>query len=609
MKKSFFLFSIIVLITILANLGISCIDALGKENTDFFSGSSHGKNQASTSKSSDLLIYEVYPNTYSKNEPDEFLSIINPSNRDINIKDYSITDLEGNITLPDYILHPGDKCYWTYNSDKFRETMGFYPEFSYQGDNSTTGKTDGQIKLANNGDEVILKKGGIIVDVLIYGNSTYSEGWIGEPVNKPKEGEIFCRNSLIDHNSREDWEKCSDEKILIGRTNFKPERFEFDGEVTAFVSPDSSFVTLTDMMNKAEYRIYVYVYSVDNLSLLPFFKNASENYVDIKLLVEKKPAGRMSDNGLDFLYYIKDIGGEVRLSEEPYVFNHQKLIIIDDYVILSSENLGYSGIPVDNTYGNRGFWIAIHDKGVTDYYLNLFNSDWNNSEELEGYKNKEVLKNSLTDHNYTSFGNYRPKYNPKTINGHFVVYPVIGPDFSLEDNPVLNSIKKAEDKVLVEIFYIDLLWKDNLLLEEIIDASRRGTEVYILLDSSDYNTEHNKIDNDDFVRFIEDLAEDKGYPIRAKMIDADEMLKLHNKSMIIDDAVFVSSFNWNRNSFLNNREAGVLVENKDIARYYEEIFWDDWSRKINYGSLIMILSLSIILVAYIGYKIILKYKK
>ncbi|BDC36345.1 MAG: hypothetical protein EF806_06770 [Candidatus Methanoliparum thermophilum] len=573
MNRSFFVF--IILFIILALAGLSCISI------------------ASQSKP-DLLIYEVYPNTYSKNELDEFVSIINNSNHNINLKDYSITDLEGVITLPDFLLHPGDKYYWAYSSDKFKETMGFYPDFSHE--------DDGQIRLANNGDEVILKKGNIIVDVLVYGNSTYLEGWSGEPVSKPKEGEILRRNSLIDHDSREDWEKSNDKKVLLGLTNFKPEKFEFDGEVTAFVSPDSSFVTLTDIMSKAEDRIYIYVYTVDNLSLLPFLKNASENGVDIKLMVEKSPAGGMSDNELEFLYHIENMGGEVRLAEKPYVFNHQKLIIIDDCVIISSENLGYSGIPVDNTYGNRGFWIAIHNKEVTDYYMNLFNKDWNITN--QGFVNQ---KTSISSLNYTPSGDYRPKYDPKTINGHFVVYPVIGPDFSFEHNPVLDSIKNAEDKILVEIFYIDLLWKDNVILEELINASRRGIEVYILLDSSDYNTEYNKIDNDDFVNFIKDL-EKEGYPIHAKLIDKNRIFKLHNKSMIIDDAVFISSFNWNKNSFLNNREVGVLIENKDLSKYYEEIFWDDWGR-INYGSFVLIISVFIVLVLYIGYKLIYKKNK
>ena len=601
MRKSLYIL-FVVLCIVLADVGPLCISCLAKEDTTF--SEYFPRYQPDNS---DLLIYEVYPNTYSKNESDEFVSIINPSSHDINLKDYSFTDLEGVIVFPDFLLHPGDKCYWAYSSDRFYETVGFYPEFSYEGDTSKIGQTDGQIRLANNGDEIILKKGPMIIDVLVYGNSTYQgEGWVGEAVSKPREGEVLCRNSLTDHNSREDWEKSSDEAVLIGLTNFKPEKFEFDGEVTAFVSPDSSFVTLTDLMDKAEYRIYVYVYTIDNFSLLPSFKNASEDDVDIKLIVEKKPAGGLSDNELEFLYCLKDLGVEVRLAEKPYVFNHQKLIIIDDCVVVSSENLGYSGIPVDNTYGNRGFWIAIHDKQVTNYYLNLFNSDWINSDNFKDYKSQKDHTTDLTDQNYTPSGNYKAKYDPKTMYGHFVVYPVIGPDFSIDDNPVLDLIKKSEDHILVEIFYIDLLWKDNVILNELINASRRGTEVYILLDSSDYNTEYNKIDNDDFVRFIEDLAEDKGYPIHAKLMKDDSILKIHNKSMIIDDAVFVSSFNWNENSFLNNREVGVLVENEDLSRYYKKIFWDDYGRKTNYGSLILVIFVIIILLSFLSYKILRK---
>jgi phosphatidylserine/phosphatidylglycerophosphate/cardiolipin synthase-like enzyme len=69
--------------------------------------------------------------------------------------------------------------------------------------------------------------------------------------------------------------------------------------------------------------------------------------------------------------------------------------------------------------------------------------------------------------------------------------------------------------------------------------------------------------------------------------------------MIIDDAVFISSFNWNRNSFMRNREAGIMVYNKELARYYEDIFWHDWGKsKIERGTLIMI---SCLIVAFVSF--------
>jgi phosphatidylserine/phosphatidylglycerophosphate/cardiolipin synthase-like enzyme len=53
---------------------------------------------------------------------------------------------------------------------------------------------------------------------------------------------------------------------------------------------------------------------------------------------------------------------------------------------------------------------------------------------------------------------------------------------------------------------------------------------------------------------------------------------VHNKGMVIDNrTVLVSSINWNEQSVRKNREAGLLVENQDVATYYADVFLLDWS--------------------------------
>ena len=57
---------------------------------------------------------------------------------------------------------------------------------------------------------------------------------------------------------------------------------------------------------------------------------------------------------------------------------------------------------------------------------------------------------------------------------------------------------------------------------------------------------------------------------------------LHNKGVIVDNrSVLISSINWNQNSFLNNREAGIIVYNENISRYYAKVFFYDWNLKEN----------------------------
>jgi len=35
--------------------------------------------------------------------------------------------------------------------------------------------------------------------------------------------------------------------------------------------------------------------------------------------------------------------------------------------------------------------------------------------------------------------------------------------------------------------------------------------------------------------------------------------------------------NWNENSVTKNREAGIIIENEEIALYYAEVFFYDWA--------------------------------
>src|ERR1700738_2933969 len=54
--------------------------------------------------------------------------------------------------------------------------------------------------------------------------------------------------------------------------------------------------------------------------------------------------------------------------------------------------------------------------------------------------------------------------------------------------------------------------------------------------------------------------------------------KVHNKGFVFDHKkVVVSSMNWSGEGVLDNRDAGVIIDNATAAKYYEEIFLADWN--------------------------------
>ena len=57
---------------------------------------------------------------------------------------------------------------------------------------------------------------------------------------------------------------------------------------------------------------------------------------------------------------------------------------------------------------------------------------------------------------------------------------------------------------------------------------------------------------------------------------------VHNKGVIGDDLVLVTSINWTPTSVENNRESGVIINSKEVADYFAAAFNRDFSRNYTY---------------------------
>ena len=55
---------------------------------------------------------------------------------------------------------------------------------------------------------------------------------------------------------------------------------------------------------------------------------------------------------------------------------------------------------------------------------------------------------------------------------------------------------------------------------------------------------------------------------------------IHNKGIVVDgETVLVSSANWSGDGVLRNRDAGLIIFNKEIATYYQNAFVFDWENR------------------------------
>ena len=559
-------------------------------------------------KAGHIIIVEVYPNTYiSGDTAGEFVRIHNPTENLINLGGWLITDREGVITFPAWAsIGAGASLYLAYNATVFYDEMLQKADFEYGEDSGQTPDMEKEkwgrgFKLSDNGDEVILKNDRAeIIDVVIYGYSDYTDpGWIVPPVKGAKSGVILERDrnettgKYEDTDSAADWD---DYRIyVVGQSHFPYKTFSFNGTVTVFTSPDSSYREIANAIENANESIYVNVYLFHNFYLMDHLIDAINRSVNVKVLLEGDPVNRIDDTECYIAEQIVNAGGEVRFMiddaskgiHDRYKYDHAKYAIIDNRsTIVMSENWKNTGVPVNNTFGNRGWGIIIYNPNVTSYFRDVFFEDWKP-------ESKDSLPFTCDDPDYgcpaPDFApnrsiptwTYSHPFTSANISGLFNVSPVLAPDTSLlQTKSIIGMIKGAKESVYIEQLYI---YKDrwsyadpkNPLLDAAIYAARRGCDVRIMLNPT-YNFEKNQA-TIDYVRGI--AAENVSFTLEAKFSDIERtgLNKTHNKGVIVDhNKVLISSINWNENSARKNREVGVIIENDAVGEYYTRVFLYDW---------------------------------
>ncbi|MDI6810857.1 MAG: phospholipase D-like domain-containing protein, partial [archaeon] len=404
-----------------------------------------------------LIITEVYPDTATKNELDEYITITNPCIHPVNIEGWSITDHEGTIIFPFFEVYQNQTIYVTRNASAFVEQMtrarkAIYPDFEYGSDSDpkvTQMRTEGRaFALRNAGDEVILQdKNGREVDVVIYGNSSYEGvGWSGEPLKKPREGMILRRKGIQDTNQCEDW------LILpFGSSYHAPEKLSLYSDVTAFVSPDCSFFVLQQEMNQASSSLYLNLYEFDNPFLMDVLVDALKRGVNVCLLLEGSPVGGIKDEELYIAAKIKERGGTVRLSHDPFL-NHAKYAVIDNKtLIVMTENWKTTGVPTNSSFGNRGWGIVLKNEVVANYFKDVFFEDFYRGKEFEP-EMKDLEPSGFFINRSIPQGPYVPVFEPCTVTCNLTVIPVLAPDTAMSNETILGAINSAQESISVQQF-------------------------------------------------------------------------------------------------------------------------------------------------------------
>jgi phosphatidylserine/phosphatidylglycerophosphate/cardiolipin synthase-like enzyme len=569
--------------------------------------------QKPNSAEESLIISELF---FRASEEEEFLCLYNPSASEVNISGFRIADgqvsYSGSIIFSvDAAISPKEHLYVASNAVVFRNMMGFYPDYEYGNSSDSIPDMIAREKpsFAVLKDEAqLLDSFGNLIDIVIYGDSEYTDlGWEGHPVSDAKKGEILRRNfdestsDYFDTNSSEDWEHMRHYKP--GQSDFDYKTFSYTGSMTLFASPDSSYETMVNEIKSANSTILIGLYQFTNWNISEKILERLSQGVDVKILMEGSPADGIAEEQKYILQKIYENGGEIRFLVtnsslgSRYRYIHAKYAVIDSAsVIISSENWKYTGIPINNTYGNRGWGVVVRNSLVSSYYTDVFFTDWDSV----GYdvfsftpkdKNHGNASSGFEVDDWVETGYYNPVFPSKTLEGEFSVSPVLSPDTSLsQDEGILGLINNAQHSLYIEQLDFALSWNDGdkahenpFLLAAVAAAEERQVDVRILLSQKYSYLNNTKLDNYDTYVYINGIAEDRNISeyLEARLVDYDRLgfSKVHNKGMIVDGKwTLISSINWNRNSVCQNREVGVIIENEEVGLYFTSLFLWDWNK-------------------------------
>lgn len=146
---------------------------------------------------------------------------------------------------------------------------------------------------------------------------------------------------------------------------------------------------------------------------------------------------------------------------------------------------------------------------------------------------------------------------------------------------------------------IPVLTPDNYLgrVTKLIRSAKRS--LYLQYAYITYSDRPQDKDFTAFLDLLRDLSNKPGFDMRVIVGNngaADKIRRLaetgwndgvfrvqsniHNKGIVVDGkAALISSANWSSDGVLRNRDAGLIIHDKEVAAYYEQVFLDDWESR------------------------------
>ena len=353
-------------------------------------------------------------------------------------------------------------------------------------------------------------------------------------------------------------------------SNFSATKHSGNMEVTCYTSPDSIYGVTIDALESADEEIDLCIYAISNTFLLnALVDKMNENpSIIINVIVSYRHAsGFETSNTRGALYYLSqaaDDAGATNVnlfeSSNTYDFTHAKYIIIDQEVVLvQSANWAKTSVPKDPSYGNREWGVMIKNSDVVNYFLQVFNNDMGIATPyFEDADHEKSFSESV------SSGSYSKSFSSKKYTGSMTIQTIVSPDNDV--SAIKALLQSATDTIYVQQAYIKTEWdgSSDEFLDELEAAVDRGVTVKVIIDKQPSG------------------AADSADDMKSKGIEVAYSSSVfeycHNKGVIVDNSiVLISSINWSYEAANENREAGVIIFDTNVAGFFVDVFAYDWS--------------------------------
>lgn len=270
----------------------------------------------------------------------------------------------------------------------------------------------------------------------------------------------------------------------------------------------------------------------------------------------------------------------------------------DDHVWLSSGNWKRASQPVippgslddprkTSSAGNREWHVIVRNKTLADRFRAHIAEDFRYCRDGLGATQEAIGPELYVDVPRSILEAVELEaaadrvFEPLIIRKREIrVKPLLTPDLrgKVYTDAVLHLIESAKHQLLVQNQYISFSGVKSGNLKTLVDALCRKSKALddcrvILRSGGD--------------GFLDDMR-----ALQLTGLDVNRCVKrlanTHTKGIIVDgEQVLVGSHNWSSDGVSLNRDASLIFDDKEIARYFLEVFDADWNRApdLNFDSL------------------------